>query len=176
MIWLLHTSTWARSLLPWFYTLLLFLIHEMSDPCIRVHLICIQWREELLCFIQYFCVCAFFFFFFLGLQFYVNEVCHVARFGISAWNSFHDFIFPYPSTPIFYDSSTFPLVGCSPWGLKESGTTERLHFHFSLSCTGPEYGDLFCQWTSKEAFQRRAELQKSHRVAAEVNIAQFKVS
>ena len=21
------------------------------------------------------------------------------------------------------------LVGCSPWGLKESGTTERLHFH-----------------------------------------------
>ena len=28
------------------------------------------------------------------------------------------------------------LVGCSPWGLKESDTTERLHFHFSLSCTG----------------------------------------
>ena len=23
------------------------------------------------------------------------------------------------------------LVGCSPWGRKESGTTERLHFHFS---------------------------------------------
>ena len=28
------------------------------------------------------------------------------------------------------------LVGCSPWGHKESDTTERLHFHFSLSCTG----------------------------------------
>ena len=26
------------------------------------------------------------------------------------------------------------LVGCSPWGRKESDTTERLHFHFSLSC------------------------------------------
>ena len=26
------------------------------------------------------------------------------------------------------------LVGCSPWGCKESDTTERLHFHFSLSC------------------------------------------
>ena len=26
------------------------------------------------------------------------------------------------------------LVGCSPWGLWESDTTERLHFHFSLSC------------------------------------------
>ena len=28
------------------------------------------------------------------------------------------------------------LVGCSPWGHKESGTTERLYFHFSLSCIG----------------------------------------
>ena len=27
------------------------------------------------------------------------------------------------------------LVGCSPWGHEESDTTERLHFHFSLSCT-----------------------------------------
>ena len=26
------------------------------------------------------------------------------------------------------------LVGCSPWGLEESDMTERLHFHFSLSC------------------------------------------
>ena len=24
------------------------------------------------------------------------------------------------------------LEGCSPWGCWESGTTERLHFHFSL--------------------------------------------
>ena len=28
------------------------------------------------------------------------------------------------------------LVGCSPWGLEESDTTERLHFDFSLSCIG----------------------------------------
>ena len=28
------------------------------------------------------------------------------------------------------------LVGCSPWGFKQSDTTERLHFHFSLSCVG----------------------------------------
>ena len=33
------------------------------------------------------------------------------------------------------------LVGCSPWGLKESDTTERLHFHFSLSCTGEGNGN-----------------------------------
>ena len=25
------------------------------------------------------------------------------------------------------------LVGCIPWGCYESDTTERLHFHFSLS-------------------------------------------
>ena len=33
------------------------------------------------------------------------------------------------------------LVGCSPWGLKESDTTERLHFHFSLSCVGEGNGN-----------------------------------
>ena len=33
------------------------------------------------------------------------------------------------------------LVGCSPWGCKESDMTERLHFHFSLSCTGEGNGN-----------------------------------
>ena len=33
------------------------------------------------------------------------------------------------------------LVGCSPWGRKELDTTERLHFHFSLSCTGEGNGN-----------------------------------
>ena len=33
------------------------------------------------------------------------------------------------------------LVGCSPWGHKESDMTERLHFHFSLSCTGEGNGN-----------------------------------
>ena len=33
------------------------------------------------------------------------------------------------------------LVDCSPWGRKESDTTERLHFHFSLSCIGEGNGD-----------------------------------
>ena len=32
------------------------------------------------------------------------------------------------------------LVGCSPWGCWESDTTERLHFHFSLSCIGEGNG------------------------------------
>ena len=33
------------------------------------------------------------------------------------------------------------LVGCSPWGREESDTTGRLHFHFSLSCTGEGNGN-----------------------------------
>ena len=33
------------------------------------------------------------------------------------------------------------LVGCNPWGRKESDTTERLHFHFSLSCIGEGNGN-----------------------------------
>ena len=33
------------------------------------------------------------------------------------------------------------LVGCSPRGLKESDTTKRLHFHFSLSCIGEGNGN-----------------------------------
>ena len=33
------------------------------------------------------------------------------------------------------------LVGCSPWGREESDTTERLRFHFSLSCIGEANGN-----------------------------------
>ena len=33
------------------------------------------------------------------------------------------------------------FVGCSPWGCKESDTTERLHIHFSLSCIGEGNGN-----------------------------------
>ena len=33
------------------------------------------------------------------------------------------------------------LVGCSSWGRSESDTTERLDFHFSLSCTGEGNGN-----------------------------------
>ena len=39
------------------------------------------------------------------------------------------------------------LVGCSPWGRQESDTTERLHFHFSLTCIGKGNGNplqYFC--------------------------------
>ena len=32
-------------------------------------------------------------------------------------------------------------MGYSPWGCEESDTTERLHFHFSLSCIGEGNGN-----------------------------------
>ena len=39
------------------------------------------------------------------------------------------------------------LVGCSPWGLYELDTTERLHFHFSLSHIGEGNGNpLQCSY------------------------------
>ena len=33
------------------------------------------------------------------------------------------------------------LVGCSPWCREESGTTDGLRFHFSLSCIGEGHGN-----------------------------------
>ena len=33
------------------------------------------------------------------------------------------------------------LIGCRPWGCEELDTTERLHFHFSLSCIGEGNGN-----------------------------------
>ena len=49
-------------------------------------------------------------------------------------------------TPLQYSCLENPmdgrsLVGCSPWGREESDTTERLHFHFSLSCIGEGNGN-----------------------------------
>ena len=39
------------------------------------------------------------------------------------------------------------LVGCRPWGREELDATERLHFHFSLSCIGEGNGNpLQCSW------------------------------
>ena len=43
---------------------------------------------------------------------------------------------PWHPTPVLLPGKSHwrrSLVGCSPWGREQSGTTERLHFHFSLS-------------------------------------------
>ena len=49
----------------------------------------------------------------------------------------------WPSTPALLPGKSHgrrSLVGRSPWGRKESDTTGRLHFHFSLSCIGEGNG------------------------------------
>ena len=47
-------------------------------------------------------------------------------------------------TPVFLPGKSHgprSLEGCSPWGWEESDMTERLHFHFSLSCIGEGNGN-----------------------------------
>ena len=47
-------------------------------------------------------------------------------------------------TPVFLPGESQgrgSLVGCRLWGRTESDTTERLHFHFSLSCIGGGNGN-----------------------------------
>ena len=50
---------------------------------------------------------------------------------------------PHSSTLAWKIPWTRSLDGCSPWGREESesDTTERLHFHFSLSCIGEGNGN-----------------------------------
>ena len=48
---------------------------------------------------------------------------------------------PHSSTLAWQIQGWRSLVGCSPWGREESDTTERLHSHFSLSCTGEGNGN-----------------------------------
>ena len=59
----------------------------------------------------------------------------------------------WQSTPVLLSGESCgwrSLVDCSPWGCKESDTTERLHFHFSLSCIGEGNGNpLQCSCMEK---------------------------
>ena len=50
----------------------------------------------------------------------------------------------WQSTPVLLPGKSHgqrSLVGYSPWGREGSDMTERLHFHFSLSCTVEENGN-----------------------------------
>ena len=48
---------------------------------------------------------------------------------------------PHSSTLAWKVHGQRSLEGCSPWGLEESDTNERLHFHFSLSYIGEGNGN-----------------------------------
>ena len=70
--------------------------------------------------------------------------------GLSLSDLFHLSIMPsrwrrqWHPTPVLLPGESHgwrSLVGCSPWGRYKSDRTERLHFHFSLSCVGEGYGN-----------------------------------
>ena len=64
----------------------------------------------------------------LGYQPFLNVSRQLVRIWRRKWHP----------TPVLLPGKSHrrSLVGCSPWGYQESDTTERLHFHFSLSCIG----------------------------------------
>ena len=54
------------------------------------------------------------------------------------------FFWQWQPTPVLLPGKSHgrrSLEGCSPWGRWGSDTTERLHFHFSLSCIGEWNGN-----------------------------------
>ena len=68
---------------------------------------------------------------------YITESRIVGSYGNSQRRQWHP-------TPVLLPGKSHgrrSLVGCSPWDLEESDTTERLHFHFSLSCIGEGNGN-----------------------------------
>ena len=59
------------------------------------------------------------------------------------------------------------LVGCSPWGRKESDTTVQLHFRFSLLCIGEGNGNSLqcsCLENPRDRGAWWAAIMRSHRV------------
>ena len=69
---------------------------------------------------------------------YAFTHCSYADISLVSWRR------QWHPTPVFLPGKSHgrrSLVGCSPWGREESDTTERLHFHFSLSCIGEGNGN-----------------------------------
>ena len=81
----------------------------------------------------YLCVfCRFIYLFILAMQ----GLCCCVQ-GFSRRRQWHP-------TPVLLPGKSHgwrSLVGCSPWGREELDTTERLPFHFSLSCIGEGNGN-----------------------------------
>ena len=64
-----------------------------------------------------------------------DSICHLLTYKLEKAMAL------YSSTLAWKIHGQRSLVGCSPWGRQESDTTERLHFHFSLSCIGEGNGN-----------------------------------
>ena len=76
------------------------------------------------------------------LMFEINSICHPGlnsdnwRNNRSLWGNWRRQWHPNPVLLPGKSHGRRSLVGCSPWGCWRSDTTERLHFHFSLSRIG----------------------------------------
>ena len=83
-----------------------------------------------------------------------TQVSHIAGRFLTIWATGQPFVGFNPlyshlwrrqwhPTPVLLPGKSHgrrSLVGCSPWGREELDTTERLDFHFSLSCIGEGNG------------------------------------
>ena len=73
----------------------------------------------------------------LGITLYIHNLLQCT--SVEIWRR------QWHPTPVLLPGKSHgwgSLVGCSPWGRWESNLTERLHFHFSLSCIGEGNGNL----------------------------------
>ena len=69
----------------------------------------------------------------------IQSILHICGFCIHRVRRRH-----WHPTPVLLPGKSHgrrSLVGYSPWGREQSDTTERLHSHFSLSCTGEGNGN-----------------------------------
>ena len=72
-----------------------------------------------------------------NFEYYFDSVCNESNCAVVRRRQWHPTPVLLPGKPHGQRS----LVGCSPWGHEESDTTERLHFHFSLSFIGKGNGN-----------------------------------
>ena len=72
-------------------------------------------------------------YFFLGIRILGSSVLANFKYSINIWYN----IINYSHHAICWIRQWHP----TPWGHQESDTTERLHFHFSLSCIGEGNGN-----------------------------------
>ena len=77
----------------------------------------------------------------LGLNLHILGLLHQPNFPVPRASNWRR---QWQLTPVLLPGKPHgqrSLVGCSPWGRKESDLTEQLHFHFSLSYMGEGNGN-----------------------------------
>ena len=114
-----HLAHSFQSLIWWIVSLIIYLLFYLVS-IIHVYMhFWFSFQEVLICIIH---------------SFIISFICCIAIYLHGEGNG----------TPLQYSCLENPMGGgacCSPWGRKESDTTERLHFHFSLSCMGEGNGN-----------------------------------